>query len=311
MPRWGPRVRIPSRALLLQRKSWFSRIFRFFIPHDPFPNCHGFHFRRIYHLPVQIKAAFVPVLYMMKLWMWIGGHKGEAFAIRSLFGTKFWPQGLLLEQGLWSASAGLVTVGLFFIRYFMSNGPKVMPPSQWNMKISLKNLWKTILLAVCSVGIGYLIVGFAQFFFGLEFRLGNFVIRWPAREPFLISFRYMILYGIFYFGNSFTQNIGRMIKGRKEWVNTLLMCVVNSIGLFAVWVYQYYTFSQVGKVPLNSARVMQTWSFFIVQTLCTIISRRLYLKTGKIYLGALISTVMFSMIACCHTMTLNVTNWWF
>lgn len=256
-------------------------------------------------------GAFVPVLYMMKLWMWIGGHKGEAFAIRSLFGTKFWPQGLLLEQGLWSASAGLVTVGLFFIRYFMSNGPKVMPPSQWNMKISLKNLWKTILLAVCSVGIGYLIVGFAQFFFGLEFRLGNFVIRWPAREPFLISFRYMILYGIFYFGNSFTQNIGRMIKGRKEWVNTLLMCVVNSIGLFAVWVYQYYTFSQVGKVPLNSARVMQTWSFFIVQTLCTIISRRLYLKTGKIYLGALINTVMFSMIACCHTMTLNVTNWWF
>lgn len=66
--------------------------------------------------------------------------------------------------------------------------------------------------------------------------------------------------------------------------------------------------SQVGKVPLNSARVMQTWSLFIVQTVCTIIARRLYLKTGKIYLGALINTIMFAMISCCHTMTLNVTE---
>ena len=256
-------------------------------------------------------GGLIPVTYMMKLAMWVGGHKGETFAARSLFGTVIWPQGLLLEQALWSASAGLLTVGLYFIRYFMSNGPKLMPPSRWNMKMSWKNVGKTILLAVCSVGVGYAIVGFGHYFFGNEFRLGNYVIRWPAKEPFLISFRFMILYGLFFFSNAFTQNIGRMIQGRKEWANTLLMCVVNSIGLFLLWVYQYYTFSQVGSVPLNSARVMQTWSMFIVQTLCTIIARRLYLKTGKIYLGALINTIMFSMISCCHTMTLNVTNWWF
>ncbi|MCB6343358.1 alpha/beta fold hydrolase [Enterocloster lavalensis] len=256
-------------------------------------------------------GAFIPITYMMKLAMWIGGHKGETFAARSLFGTRIWPQGLLLEQALWSASAGLLTVGIFFLRYFLSNGPKLMPPSQWNMKIDKKNIWKTILLAVCSVGVGYAIVGFGHFFFGLEFRLGNYVIRWPAKEPFLISFRFMILYGLFFFSNAFTQNIGRMVKGRKEWLNVLLMCVANSIGLFCLWIYQYYTFSQVGKVPLNSARVMQTWSLFIVQTVCTIIARRLYLKTGKIYLGALINTIMFAMISCCHTMTLNVTNWWF
>ena len=193
----------------------------------------------------------------------------------------------------------------------MSNGPKLMPPSTWNMKLDFKNVWKTILLACCAVGIGYLIVGFGQYFFGNEFRLGNYVIRWPAKEPFLISFRYMILYGLFFFSNAFTLNIGRMIKGRKEWLNTLIMCVVNSIGLFCLWVFQYYTFSKVGSVPLNSARVMQTWSMFIVQTVCTIIARRLYLKTGKIYLGALINTIMFAMISCCHTMTLHVSNWWF
>ena len=78
-----------------------------------------------------------------------------------------------------------------------------------------------------------------------------------------------------------------------------------------MWIYQYYTFSVVGKVPLNSARVMQTWSFFIIQSVCTVIARKLYLKTGKIYLGAIINAIVFTMISCSHTMTLNVTAWWF
>lgn len=67
-------------------------------------------------------GAFIPITYMMKLAMWIGGHKGETFAARSLFGTRIWPQGLLLEQSLWSATAGLLTVGIFFLRYYLSNG---------------------------------------------------------------------------------------------------------------------------------------------------------------------------------------------
>ncbi len=268
-------------------------------------------FTRFLYWGFMAVGGFIPMLYMMDLAMWVGGHKGETFAARSLFGTVIWPQGLLLEQGLWAASAGLVTVILFFIRYSMSKGWKVTPPSEWNLKIDWKNLGKTLLLACCAVGVGYAAVGLSSYFFGLEYRLGNYVIRWPTSDALLISFRFMLLYGVFYFCNAFTQNIGRMVKGRKEWLNTLLMCVVNSIGLFSLWIYQYYTFSQVGSVPLNSARVMQTWSLFIVQTVCTVIARRLYLKTGKVYLGALINTIMFTIIACGHTMTLNVTNWWF
>lgn len=84
----------------------------------------------------------------------------------------------------------------------------------------------------------------------------------------------------------------------------------DSIGFFCLWFCQYSTFAGAGSVSLNSARVMQTWNFFIAQSLWMVISRRLYLKTGKIHLGTLINTIMFTMIAYCHTMTWNMTNWW-
>lgn len=268
-------------------------------------------FKTVLYWGFMVVGSILPVLYMMKLSMWVGGHKGATFASRSLFGTKIWPQGLILEQSLWAASAGLLTCALFAVRYYLANRKTGLSTSQWNLRINLQNLLKTILLACCSVGVGYAIVGFARYFFKADFELLNYVVRWPTKSAFLISFRYMVLFGIFYLGNAFTQNIGRMVKGRKEWFNTLLMCIFNCLGLLGLWIYQYTAFTRLGHVPLNSARVMQTWSFFLIQCLCTVFARRLYLKTGKIYLGALINTIMFTMIACAHTMTLVCTNWWF
>lgn len=268
-------------------------------------------YRKFLYWLFMIGGSLVPTLYMMPLAMWVGGHKGVTFAQRSLFGTIIWPQGLQLEQALWAASAGLWTFLLFFSRYFLATKKQGQNASDWNYQISAKNLAKTILLSVLSVAAGYGIVWFANFFFNSNFSLLNYVVRFPNKSMILIILRYLPLFGLFYFANAWTQNIGRMLNDRKEWVNTLLMCIINVFGLLGVWIFQYYVFSKVGKVPLNSARVMQTWNFFIVQCLCTVIARRIYLKTGKIYLGAAINTLMFTTIACSHTMTLLCHNWWF
>lgn len=266
---------------------------------------------KVYYWSFMIIGSVIPILWMMPLYMWIGGHKGPTFAARSLFGTVIWPQGNQLEQSFWMATAGLWTFLLFGLRYFFSMRKAGVNPSQWNLKISAKNLGRTVLLAVLAVGMGFGITFVAKYFFGSYFGLLNWVIRWPNSRVFLIALRYVPLFIFFYLANAFTQNIGRMLKDRPEWQNILLMCVINGLGLLLLWIYQYGTFAVVDKVPLNSARVMQTWSFFIVQSLCTIIARKFYLKTGKIYLGAFINALVFSMIACGHTMTLNVDNWFF
>lgn len=267
---------------------------------------------KIYYWGFMIIGSILPTMWMIPLAMWVGGHKGADFAARSLFGTVLWPQGNQLEQSLWMATAGIWTVLLFTTRYTLSikkyGGTK---PSDWHLKMSRSEIGKTVLLAFLSVGVGYLLTFLASFFFGSYYGLLNWVIRWPNSRTILIALRYMPIFFMFYATNAFTQNIGRMISSRKEWKNVALMCFINSLGLLVLWIYQYYSFAKLGQVPLNSARVMQTWSFFIVQSICTIFARKLYLKTGKIYLGALINAIMFTMISVGHTMTLNVTNWWF
>lgn len=267
---------------------------------------------KVYYWGFMIIGSIIPITWMIPLAMWVGGHKGETFAARSLFGTVIWPQGNQLEQALWVATAGLWTILLFTVRYWVSirkyGGVK---PSDWHLHMSRQECGKTVLLAFLSVGMGYLMTFIASYFFGSYFGALNWVIRWPNSRTVLIALRYVPLFLLFYLANAFTQNIGRMISSRKEWKNVVLMCFINGLGLLLLWIYQYYTFSVAGKVPLNSARVMQTWSFFIVQSVCTIFARKMYLKTGKIYLGAIINALVFTMISVGHTMTLNVTNWWF
>lgn len=267
---------------------------------------------KAYYWGFMIIGSIIPITWMIPLAMWVGAHKGETFAARSLFGTVIWPQGNQLEQSLWIATAGIWTVLLFTARYWLSiRKSGNVKPSDWHLKLSRRECARTALLAVMSVGMGYFIMFIASYFFGSYFGLLNWVIRWPNSRMILIALRYVPIFLMFYLTNAFTQNIGRMISSRKEWKNVLLMCVINGLGLLLLWIYQYYTFSATGSVPLNSARVMQTWSFFIVQSICTIFARKMYLQTGKIYLGASINALVFTMISVGHTMTLNVSNWWF
>lgn len=266
---------------------------------------------KIYYWTFMLIGSIIPILWMIPLAMWIGGHAGEGFETRSLFGTVIWPQGNQLEQSFWVATAGLWTFLLFGIRFVLSVRKQGVKFSSFKQGISLFDFGKTLLLAICSVAFGYCIVFVNSYFFGGYYGLLNWVIRFPNSRAFLVAVRYIPIFIFFYISNAFTQNIGRMFKERAEWKNVLLMIFVNILGLLLLWIYQYYTFSVVGKVPLNSARVMQTWSFFIIQSVCTVIARKLYLKTGKIYLGAIINAIVFTMISCSHTMTLNVTAWWF
>ena len=137
------------------------------------------------------------------------------------------------------------------------------------------------------------------------------MIKWPSSGSLLIALRFIPLVAVFYFANALCQNLCNMVAGRKEWLNTLLMCLTNIIGLVCIWVYQYSGLISKGVVRLDSARVMLTWPLFINLTVCTIISRRFYKKTGKVYIGALMNTILFTVIGCANTMTLHCTNWWF
>lgn len=256
-------------------------------------------------------GSLIAATFMIPLAQWIGAHLGPDYATRPLFGTKIWPQGLTLEQGMWTGAAGLIGLALFAIGYFLNGKKNGVKPADWNLKMSWKDVGKTVLIVLASIGFGYGVVGFAKYFFNTDFRFISYVIKWPSSGSLLIALRFMPLFAIFFFANALCQNLCNMVAGRKEWLNTLLMCIANIIGLAFIWFDQYYNLITQGIVKLDSSRVMLSWPLYINLCLCTVISRRFYKKTGKVYIGALMNTILFAVISCANTMTLVCNNWWF
>lgn len=255
-------------------------------------------------------GSIIPALYMCKLGSWIGAHVGDYGKTRLLFGTRIWPQGCTFEQGVWTATAGIVGLLLFAAGYYLTGKASGVDPKAWNLKIGWKKLGITLLLAACSVGMGYVLAGLAKWMFQCDFRLMSYVVKWPVWEDFLVSLRFMPLLLIFFLANAMCQNLSNMVAGRKEWLNILLGCVFNILGLFIIFQYQYLNFITDGNLRLDGSRVMLSWPLFINLIVCTIISRRLYKKTGNVYLGAFINSIMFAIIGCANTMTLVCHNWW-
>ncbi len=266
---------------------------------------------KIYYWVAFALAGIIPATYMLKLEKWIGTRAGDYGSTRSLFGTYIWPQGLTLEQGVWTFTAGLVGLAFFLIGYYAFSKKQGVDASKWNLKIGWAKLGKTVLLALSAVGMGYFLAGIAKYFFETDFRMMSYVVQWPSSDDFLVALRYMPLFFVFFLINAICQNLSNMVAGRKEWLNVVLCCFFNIIGLTGIYIYQYGGLIMDGTVRLDSSRVMLCWPLFFNLMLCTIFSRLLYKKTGNVYLGAFLNTFMFVMIACANTMTLVATQWWF
>ena len=106
---------------------------------------------------------------------------------------------------------------LFWLSYkFVGSKNGVVPSEMWGTKISLKDFFKTLALAIC-VFIGfYVTVMFSQYFFQTDYRIWTLDIRAFTVDKLYVAPQYWPLFFIFYLANSISINSSSRVEGQKE-----------------------------------------------------------------------------------------------
>lgn len=207
--------------------------------------------------------------------------------------------------GVWSMLCGLFSLTVMVLWYGLYGKKNGMRPAEHGVRIGWENLGKTILLALLTVTCAYGIVFAGDYFFKADFRLWVLTIKAFTPDKIGVTLRYLPFFLVFYVINSVAINSFNHVQiGKKEWVNTALLAVMNGIGPLVICILQYSHFFMTGWPMFKTSAITTIWliPIFVILPVAAVISRKIYRATNNPYLAGIINAILVTLISVTNTL---------
>ncbi|MBQ9457362.1 MAG: hypothetical protein IJU64_02490 [Bacilli bacterium] len=248
---------------------------------------------------------YIPLAYLSMQWF--------PDAANNVF-TGFFPARMFNAVLLWAAVNGLVGLILFFgvqllenlIEKFVAKKQGRAPVYDWSkfrpLRIGFVDLLLTIALAL---GLFFLYFGLVQLDYAIfhqDFRF-TLISAAPLSARYLVEWlEYFPIIFIFYISNSIKVNCSIGMEGWKEWKVHLVGALSNSLALVFILIINYVAFFKTGTVFYDymGAEKAEMWLYVNMvfalvpmMALLPILNRLFYKWTNRVYLGALVTCMIF------------------
>ena len=217
--------------------------------------------------------------------------------------TWFYPQRMNNSVMLWAAFNGVIGLILFTGSYQFFGKKHGVSISSWGLEADIKYIAKTFGLALTVFASYYALLFLIYYIFHVDYRFWFMGVRIFQPEMLLVLAMYAPIFFIFFFSNSLRVNGAMRIKGQAEWKSMLIAGVANSLGLFLIILLQYVTFALTGTVFWTTNWLSVNLLFAIVPMMFVLpyFNRYFFYMTGRVYLGPMVTTLVFIMILSTNT----------
>ena len=217
--------------------------------------------------------------------------------------TWFFPQRMNNSVMLWATFNGVFGAILFFGSYYLFGRKAGIKKDSWGIKITNIEIVKTFLLGLLVFLIYYGTLNVIHFIFHVDYRFWFMGVRIFQPQMLLVLAMYFPFFFVFFLSNSLRVNGAMRFENQPEWISRLVAGLANSSGLIMIIVIQYFVF-------LYSGSVFWTTNWLSVNLLFGIVPMMFFLPyfngvffemTGRIYLGPVITCLIFIMILSTNT----------
>ncbi len=217
--------------------------------------------------------------------------------------TWFFPQRMNNSVMLWALFNGTLGLILFFLSYYMFGKKHGVKQNSWGLGISLNELFRTVILALSIFAIYYLILYVIYALFHIDYRFWFMGVRVFQPEMLLVLAMYFPFFFVFFFSNSLRVNGAMRFSGQSENVSRLIGGLANSGGLILIIIIQYVVFWWTGTVYWTTNWLSVNLLFGIVPIMFILpyFNRIFFQITGRVYLGPLVTCLIFIMILSTNT----------
>ena len=238
--------------------------------------------------------TFIPMVEVAKILF-------EDAANRKL--TWFFPQRMNNSVMLWAAFNGLIGIIIFFLSYKLFGKSNGVDTKSWGLGINRVDLLKTCVLALVVFTAFYAFLFINYGLFHVDYRFWFMGVRIFQPEMLAVLLMYLPLFLIFFFSNSLRVNGAMRFKDQPEWLSMLIAGFANSLGLMLIIIIQYSVYFNTGTVFWTTNWLSVNLLFGIVPMMFILpyFNRIFFRMTGRVYLGPLVTCLVFIMILSTNT----------
>ena len=217
--------------------------------------------------------------------------------------TWFFPQRMNNSVMLWATFNGVFGAILFFGSYHLFGRKAGIKKDSWGIKITNLEIVKTFLLGLLVFLIYYGILNVIHFIFHVDYRFWFMGVRIFQPQMLLVLAMYFPFFFVFFLSNSLRVNGAMRFENQPEWISRLVAGLANSSGLIMIIVIQYFVFLYTGSVFWTTNWLSVNLLFGIVPMMFFLpyFNRVFFEMTGRIYLGPVITCLIFIMILSTNT----------
>ena len=217
--------------------------------------------------------------------------------------TWFFPQRMNNSVMLWATFNGVFGAILFFGSYHLFGRKAGIKKDSWGIKITKLEIVKTFLLGLLVFLIYYGTLNVIHFIFHVDYRFWFMGVRIFQPQMLLVLAMYFPFFFVFFLSNSLRVNGAMRFENQPEWISRLVAGLANSSGLIMIIVIQYFVFLYTGSVFWTTNWLSVNLLFGIVPMMFFLpyFNRVFFEMTGRIYLGPVITCLIFIMILSTNT----------
>jgi len=212
--------------------------------------------------------------------------------------TWFFPQRMNNAVMLWALVNGLVGLALFFGIHRLRGRADGVTTAMWGARVGLGELARTAALALVLFAAFYGLLTVTYAVLHVDYRFLFMGVRVFQPEMLAVLAMYLPCFLVFFLSNALRVNGAMRIEGQAEWRRLLLAGLANSLGLLLIVVVQYSVFAATGTVYWTEGWLYINLLFAVVPMMFVLpyFNRYFFRMTGRVYLGALTTGLVFVMI---------------
>ena len=217
-------------------------------------------------------------------------------------------QGAVFFIGTWAAINGVFSILVMTASYFAFGKKSRMNLQKTGVLPGWNKFFHGIGLGAVVVAVAFSIVFVLDYFFKTDFRFWTIAVKAFEVDKLWIALLYVPFFLVYFMANSVAVNaFNRFTLAGKEWGNTLVLTVANSLAAVVLVIAQYTTFASTGYTIDGFSGIFSIWLFpvIVILAVAAVVSRKLYRATTNPYIGGFIMATVVTIMSVSNTLTVT------